>query len=78
MLTPDVLSDRKEIADFLTAHSPDVTEFAEGDNPQHYPVARIAMNVIDCPRNRKQIGTVFQNLAEKLIAIIPILGYTII
>ena len=51
---------------------------AGGDNPQHYPVARIAMNVIDCPRNRKQIGMVFQNFAEKLIAIIPILGYTII
>jgi len=40
---------------------------AGGDNPQHYPVARIAMNVIDCPRNRKQIGIVFQSFAEKFL-----------
>ena len=44
----------------------DVIEFAEGDNPHYYPAARLAMNVIDCPRNRKQIGMIEKVIVEKL------------
>lgn len=44
----------------------DVTQFAEGEDRQHFPVARMAINILDCPRFRKNIGMLEAVFVEML------------
>ena len=44
----------------------DVIEFAEGESKRHFPVARMAINILDCQRFRKKIGMVEAVFVEKL------------
>jgi len=44
----------------------DVIDFAKSESKRHFPVARMAINILDCNRFRKNIGMVDTVFVEKL------------
>lgn len=44
----------------------DVVEFAETESKNHFPIAKMAINAIDCGRSRKKIGAIDTVFVKKL------------